>query len=57
MNINFTGLTAKEGAFIIAALAELPIKQCGELYAKLSAQLQNQIAAAAVPAAPPANAE
>lgn len=54
MQFAFNGLTAKEAAFIVSALAEFPIKQCGELHRKLTEQYQNQVAAQAVP--PPAPA-
>lgn len=47
MQINFTGLTPKEAAFIIAALAEQPIKVCGELHGKLVAQHHAQLTAQA----------
>lgn len=49
---NYTGLTAKEAAFILAALAEHPIKSCGELHRNLSEQYQTQLLAQTLP--PPA---
>lgn len=55
MQFTFTGLSDKEAAFIIAALAEHPIKVCGTLHARLVEQHATQVAAqhVAPPATPP----
>jgi hypothetical protein len=56
MSFNFTGLSDKEAAFIISALAEFPIKTCGGLHAKLVEQHATQLAASAVSKSDPAPA-
>jgi hypothetical protein len=44
MQFSFTGLTGPEAVFIIKALAEHPIKVCGELHSKLTDQYATQVA-------------
>ncbi len=53
MDINFA-LNDKEAAFIISALAEHPIKVCGELQDRLKKSFASQMLAATMPPAPPA---